>query len=241
MSKLCYNGKCETKWFEACDGFFISVRFAVQSLHNLSGVVFRTPVLFKIPPSSQAQSVAPSISFRTQMGLMAEFCVYRKDGLPVGMIQEMIKCGNPQCGKSFAHKRNKKYCCSKCARDVFGKKKHGDSFLDNPENKPRISDASLGAAHELMVCVDLLKRGHGVFRSQSPACPCDLVVSISGKLYRIEVRTGSMSANTGKLYFAFKESDRGKFDILAVVRHGGEIIYHDSTLNRINLISLQSD
>jgi hypothetical protein len=103
-----------------CNGFFISVGFAVQSSHNLFGVISRTPVLFKIPLSSQTQSVALPVSFRKPQGLIAGFCIFgdlimdtTKKALKSGIYQILnIENNNRYVGSSkdldsrlYTHKR----------------------------------------------------------------------------------------------------------------------------------------
>lgn len=159
----------------------------------------------------------------------------------MGIVQQTAKCENPDCGKSYPYKKNKKYCSKECGKIVCSKNKYGDSYSSILTDKPDIPAASMGAVSELIVCADLIKRGYSVFRAQSPACPCDLVVWLGGKLYRVEVRTGSTSVYTGKLLFPFKESDKGRFDIMAVAKHNGEIAYLNTDLNPINLFVLEGD
>lgn len=55
-----------------------------------------------------------------------------------------------------------------------------------------ISKVSTGAASELVVAVDLIKRGYYVYRNVAPAGPCDLVAIRKGgtNVMRVEVKTG---------------------------------------------------
>jgi len=71
-----------------------------------------------------------------------------------------------------------------------------------------VATASVGAASELRVCVDLLLKGFHVFRAVSPACACDLMLLHGDKALRIEVRTVS---STGSY------SAKGRYDIIAAV------------------------
>jgi hypothetical protein len=82
-------------------------------------------------------------------------------------------------------------------------------------NNPNTNTSSLGAALEMIVCADLLLRGLAVFRSVSPACSCDLVILLDGRLLRIEVTAGSISRTSGKLAFSFH--DPANYDTIAVV------------------------
>lgn len=138
------------------------------------------------------------------------------------------------CGKKFlTSKRNKFYCRVKCrqvsaknAMRVLTGKAH---FVDDS-----ISTSTIGAIHELAVCVDLMRRGFHVFRAQSPNCPCDLICLDGKDAKRIEVRTGRKT-DDGKPTNVSKP-ELGLFDILAVVMYDGEIIYQDSELNVISMI-----
>ncbi len=54
---------------------------------------------------------------------------------------------------------------------------------------------------ELLVSVDLMKKGYSVFRSISPACFCDLIAIKEGEIMKVEVRTGYTSPVSGKQTF----------------------------------------
>ena len=76
----------------------------------------------------------------------------------------------------------------------------------------------VGAVSELVACADLMRRGFHVFRSQSPTCPCDLIVyKNAGRLIRVEVRTATIHPTSGMLSFALDSSDNGRADVYALV------------------------
>lgn len=52
-----------------------------------------------------------------------------------------------------------------------------------------VSPSSQGAAAELLVSADLLKRGAAVYRSVSPAAPFDLIALFGNRLIRVEVKS----------------------------------------------------
>jgi hypothetical protein len=85
-----------------------------------------------------------------------------------------------------------------------------------------LTSGMVGAVKELWVCADLLKRGHHVFRAVSPSCPYDLVASIDGNLYRVEVTTGFRDKRGILKYNSHPKANR---DLLAVVGKAGEIYY----------------
>lgn len=86
--------------------------------------------------------------------------------------------------------------------------------LLNCNNRP----GHVGAASELVVCVDLMRRGWDVFRSESPQNNFDIVASKGPVMLRIEVRTAAKIK--GKLTAA----THGYYDILAIVR-GFDLLY----------------
>jgi DNA-directed RNA polymerase subunit RPC12/RpoP len=67
------------------------------------------------------------------------------------------------------------------------------------EETPSINCSVRGAIVELRVEVDLLSKGYHVFRSESPACPCDLVVIKDGLCAKVEVRTVSYLDKNGEV------------------------------------------
>ncbi len=82
----------------------------------------------------------------------------------------------------------------------------------------------VGAAHELMVCVDLLKLGWTVFRNVAPNGPADLVIMKGAITIRVEVTTGNRSAS-GLVMHPPKRAERYRFDVLAIVLHDGTLEY----------------
>ena len=116
----------------------------------------------------------------------------------------------------------KMYCCQRCRYKAERKKEEEDSLLPVYEYS---STMAVGAVHELLVSVDLMRRGFYVFRALSPAGPCDLVAIAKDEMYRIEVTTGVRTL-AGTLSFR-KKSDRYLYDFLAVVFHHGDILWYD--------------
>lgn len=52
-----------------------------------------------------------------------------------------------------------------------------------------VGTSTLGALTELIVSVDLMKKGYEVFRALSPHCSCDLLAMKQGVVLKVEVRT----------------------------------------------------
>lgn len=84
-----------------------------------------------------------------------------------------------------------------------------------------ISPGTVGAIAELIVAVDLMKRGYHVFRSMSPSCPYDLITFRGDEVRRFEVKTAYKTLS-GRLYHPKLRNET--FDHLALVV-GTEITY----------------
>jgi hypothetical protein len=128
-----------------------------------------------------------------------------------------INCG----GFIIEPKTNKVYCSDACGAEY----RNNNFYTANQRLPIKIKSATTGAAHELVVCVDLMKRGWHVFRAQSPSCPCDLIAMNDNQLLRIEVTTGTIV----KHGIAFpKKKDSYIFDFIAVVTHNHDIHWFDN-------------
>lgn len=125
----------------------------------------------------------------------------------------------PVCGELLSQERMRhkaKFCSDAC--------KHSQERVNyervNPT--PELSAGTVGAVGELVVSVDLMRRGYAVFRALSPNCICDLAVVANGKLLRVEVRSGHRTAG-GSIYCNW--GDKTRYDTLAVVLRSGEVFY----------------
>lgn len=143
-----------------------------------------------------------------------------------------------RCGSEFVTSNNRQvYCSRKCRRETTL-----ESYrVNRPSIKPdfmndSIPTATIGAIHELVTCVDLMRRGFHVFRAQSPSCPCDLICVTSKGMLRIEVRTGHR-LNDGKLVWPIRLNPDA-FDVLAVVLYTSEIVYLDNEFRPIDVGAL---
>lgn len=92
----------------------------------------------------------------------------------------------------------------------------------NPKRHDEMCPGDVGAAHEMLVCVDLLRKGYQVYRSVSPSASFDLAVFRQGELTAVEVTTGLYSPQGGIVH---PPKDTSRFDVLAVVMRDGKIIY----------------
>jgi len=83
--------------------------------------------------------------------------------------------------------------------------------------------STVGAASELQVAADLMRRGFHVFRALSAACPCDLVAwREGGPILRVEVKTARVNGVTGRV--SVQKAGRNIFDVLCHVTPT-EVIY----------------
>ena len=115
------------------------------------------------------------------------------------------------------------WCSKKCQLEFYRKTYEEQ----NPHRRAKLPPTSVGALHELVVAVDLLKKGYAVFRSLSPACSCDLAILKEKRLLRVEVKTGYYALTQNHQRRLRTCADRGnpeQYDGLAIVT-GEEIIY----------------
>lgn len=130
------------------------------------------------------------------------------------------------CGRPIGN-RQVRYCSGACRMHKQKTIREASKKYAYPK---QVCAATIGAYHELIVAADLMRRGYGVFRAMSSACPCDLAILYLGRLFRIEVTTGH-SYGGSIIIPPHKVKDKHKYDILAVVESKGEdefpgILYH---------------
>ena len=120
-------------------------------------------------------------------------------------------CGRLLTGRGY------KYCSKECL-------KQGNAEKYRKVNGERwsLATATVGAIHEYIVGIDLLKRGHHVFRALSPSSPGDLAVLMGKRLVIVEVTTGSRST---KGVLTYPPHKNGSHDVIAVVERAGTITY----------------
>lgn len=118
-----------------------------------------------------------------------------------------------------------RYCSGICRNADYSEKQQKTSIQ---RAFPHLSTATVGSINEMLVCIDLLRRGFSVYREVSPG-NCDLAVVLNNKLYRVEVTTGTFNAS-GKLSYPKKNTDN--FDFLAVVTLG-DIIHYFPEIEKI--------
>lgn len=80
----------------------------------------------------------------------------------------------------------------------------------------------MGGIGEMLVCADLLSRGHDVFRAINQHCHCDLVAIKDGLISRVEVRSVKVNSE-GRIYPTLVNTD--DCDLYAFVTPDGRIEY----------------
>lgn len=130
------------------------------------------------------------------------------------------------CNKIFVHKySHTKFCTQNCRYNYYSDKYRRKVI------GIKIPTGTVGAMSEMLISVDLFRKGFSVFRALSPACFCDVIACKDNKLYKIEVRTGYKAANN-KL--SFSRGINNFADIYGIwERNTGEIIYLDKEYNII--------
>jgi len=118
-----------------------------------------------------------------------------------------VVCGNELSAFKQGYPQAK-YCSDSCQRDSRSDK----TRKLNPK-VGSLPNAVTGAVGELIVSVDLMQHGFYVFRSLSPACPCDLIALRDEELWAIEVRTGQVLPSGHKAY----STNNVRADYIAVV------------------------
>ena len=98
----------------------------------------------------------------------------------------------------------------------------GQAQHDGLAGASQVAPAFVSAAQELVVSVDLMKRGAHVYRAISHLSPADLVACVGDKMVRIQVRSGRRLAN-GSL--SYSQPAAGQYDVLAVVDPGNLVTY----------------
>lgn len=115
------------------------------------------------------------------------------------------------------------YCSYKCRLEHNKRQRHEL----NPYLKV-CTTGQTGAMSEMLVCVDLLKRGFDVFRAVAQSCSCDIVALRNGRMFRVEVKT-AYRRKTGTVGVSLRPDQKEKFDILAMVwLDNNEIVYEPS-------------
>lgn len=120
-------------------------------------------------------------------------------------------------------KRRYRYCSNACAA-TRTRRALSPGYDENGYGA--LSKNAIGAAHELMVCADLVRRGFHVFRAVSPDTPCDIIALRSDcQTFRVEVKTAQRQPGGQPRPVTGKRLRTDQHDVLALVCHNGEITY----------------
>jgi len=84
-----------------------------------------------------------------------------------------------------------------------------------------LGKGDIGTITELLVCADLVRMGHDIYRAVNHSSPADLIVFANGRAYRVEVKSAQMKGNCVASGIGAVE----KYDILARVLPDGKIFY----------------
>jgi hypothetical protein len=136
-------------------------------------------------------------------------------------VIDILSCA--VCGKPLTispYNRKKKYCSKQCCNADL----KAQFVIRNNRGDMPLTAGTSGAVSELVVSVDLMRKGYHVFRAMSPSCPCDLVAFRGNCVLRVEVRTGAINVN-GSIAYAKHQLDTHQYDVLAVVLQGSEVRY----------------
>ena len=143
------------------------------------------------------------------------------------------------CGGRYSGNANQKFCSRSCASNAARRSVRrriatadhiwdcsGTRFLRTTSATSSCKcNSDTGAAHELIVSVDMLRRGWDVYRAISAGCGHDLVVGIGDRLLTVQVSTGKMYKTTSLVqHCKNRQFQNGKCDVLALVT-GDMILY----------------
>jgi hypothetical protein len=104
------------------------------------------------------------------------------------------------------------------------------SLVDELRHEETRNAGMSGAVSELVASVDLMRRGFHVFRALSATAPSDLLVYRGHPnkyrmidVMRVQVRTARVNGRI--ISFPLKSTDRGAFDLLALVADDNPVYY----------------
>ncbi len=89
------------------------------------------------------------------------------------------------------------YCSSSCRIKSYNRRAGKMKALDLPPS-------TVGRISELMVSLDLLKKGYEVYNPITPNCSGDILIEKNNLFKKIEVRTGWRNNINGKIIYPTK-------------------------------------
>ncbi|MHB8483702.1 MAG: group I intron-associated PD-(D/E)XK endonuclease [Nitrospiria bacterium] len=150
------------------------------------------------------------------------------------LAQKQLVCF--YCKKAFVkHQSNPncrtKYCSAECSTKAKTIRDTANRQKFNLGARLGLSSGKIGKISELVVAIDLLKKGWNVHTAFEDTHPFDILAIKGNRTMRIEVKSGRILPSGLKVY-AMKKGQGGKHDILAIVTNLNDIEYHPD----INLI-----
>lgn len=144
-----------------------------------------------------------------------------------------VQCEIPECRNIIPLERRRrvagpqatKYCSETCSNEALKRARRRDY---TPSTTTNLLKGHLGAAGEITVCADLLRKGYSVFRSVAFDSPYDLVISSGRKMYRVEVKTSRRRKRSRTIQSGLAGRQKGIADFLAIALEDGEIVYKPS-------------
>ena len=117
-------------------------------------------------------------------------------------------------------RRQGKFCGPVCVRAARRRNYIDWNLRQDPS--AHLPTGTVGTVGELMIALDLLRKGYAVFRALSPAASCDLAVLANGQLVRVEVATAHYNASGSPI---IPRKDNKKFDVLGLAMIDGTVTY----------------
>ena len=134
------------------------------------------------------------------------------------LLNKCLSCGNEIEGKN-ANGSVKKYCSRQCYHNL----KKLERKETNLSRRLGLKSGETGQINEMLVTINLIKRGYKVFVPFDTTCSFDLLAYKEGNYKKVQVKTGTYNYNNSKLPVVLKNSD---YDILAVVYQLSDIDYN---------------
>jgi hypothetical protein len=123
------------------------------------------------------------------------------------------------CEKTFRALRNQVFCTKYCSR-VY---KFQNSRVSN--GLEHIAAGTVGRVSEIMVCVDLMKKGFEVYTALSTSSHCDLLAIKDKITYGFEVRTGQYFASKNGHRLHYPTNNIGGKTVVVVTHSDNKIHY----------------
>jgi hypothetical protein len=135
-------------------------------------------------------------------------------------VKQCVRCGKKIEGK---HASLKKFCTRQCSIKDMNEKYNAQNPPILTLSGKCLDSQQVGTIGELVVIIDLMKKGYHVYRNIVHSSYCDLAVVNGKTLLRVEVKTGFYSPTGLLCYPSCDKKDR--YDHLAVWTKSGGLVY----------------